>query len=145
MTPKTNACTGKCCVVFNYSCGIPTLQRRADYGDAESQFLVDMLIELSPDEAYERATRFDIAPRNEALDLRDWCDRAPVYTCRHWDEETGLCGVYEDRPRMCRDFPYGRRCDYDCNCSFIADPDVFNSYAAASVRRAVEKAEEAAP
>ena len=27
------------------------------------------------------------------------------FTCRHWDPETKLCGIYESRPEMCRDFP----------------------------------------
>lgn len=134
---KTNACTGKCCAVFNYSVGVPTLQRRADYGDDEAAFLVDMLIELSPDEAFERATRHDIKPRSETVDLREWIDKGPVYTCRHWDEETKLCGVYEDRPKMCRDFPYAEKCSYDCNCTFTAPPEVINSYASSRVRSIV--------
>lgn len=29
----------------------------------------------------------------------------PMYTCKHHDVESGLCGVYESRPKMCRDYP----------------------------------------
>ena len=25
--------------------------------------------------------------------------------CPHWVETTGLCGIYEDRPEVCRQFP----------------------------------------
>lgn len=28
------------------------------------------------------------------------------YSCRHFDVETRLCGVFEDRPKPCRDYPW---------------------------------------
>jgi hypothetical protein len=28
-----------------------------------------------------------------------------LFQCPHWDESTHLCGVYEDRPSICRLFP----------------------------------------
>lgn len=28
-----------------------------------------------------------------------------LFQCPHWDESTGLCRVYEDRPNICRSFP----------------------------------------
>jgi len=31
------------------------------------------------------------------------------YTCRHL-KKNGDCGIYEFRPDMCREFPYGRTC-----------------------------------
>lgn len=35
------------------------------------------------------------------------------YTCRHFDE-AGDCSIYESRPNMCREYPYGRAqgCQY---------------------------------
>jgi Fe-S-cluster containining protein len=37
------------------------------------------------------------------------------YTCKHFDSTTGNCGIYEHRPLMCRDYPYGNTCRYlDC-------------------------------
>ena len=27
------------------------------------------------------------------------------YSCKHWDTETRLCRIYEQRPQMCRDYP----------------------------------------
>ena len=33
-----------------------------------------------------------------------------VYTCRHLNVISGDCTVYEDRPDVCRDFPYGDVC-----------------------------------
>lgn len=31
-----------------------------------------------------------------------------TFTCWHHDAATGDCRIYADRPRMCRDFPYGQ-------------------------------------
>lgn len=33
------------------------------------------------------------------------------FTCRNWDPETKLCGIYEKRPDMCRNFPDEEGCD----------------------------------
>ncbi len=43
--------------------------------------------------------------------------RSPLewYACEHHDSESGDCKIYETRPRMCRDHPYGNTCNYvDC-------------------------------
>jgi Fe-S-cluster containining protein len=41
------------------------------------------------------------------------------YTCSAFDPVSGNCMAYEDRPRLCREYPYGRPCEYctydDCN------------------------------
>lgn len=34
------------------------------------------------------------------------------YTCKHFDEKSGNCMNYENRPRMCSDYPYGHKCLY---------------------------------
>jgi Fe-S-cluster containining protein len=39
------------------------------------------------------------------------------YTCRRLDRSTGLCTIYERRPKMCREFPYERACGH---CGFRA-------------------------
>ena len=37
-----------------------------------------------------------------------------VYRCAHL-QESGDCGIYETRPEMCREYPYGRPCNQpDC-------------------------------
>lgn len=33
-----------------------------------------------------------------------------IWTCKHFDRESGDCTNYENRPNMCRDYPYGREC-----------------------------------
>jgi len=37
---------------------------------------------------------------------------AYFYTCRHL-LPSGDCGAYDERPGMCKDYPYGRACAYD--------------------------------
>ncbi len=34
------------------------------------------------------------------------------FTCRHLVRDSGDCSVYDTRPRMCRDYPYGGTCQY---------------------------------
>lgn len=34
------------------------------------------------------------------------------YTCRHFDEVSGNCLNYENRPKMCSMYPYQRACHY---------------------------------
>lgn len=38
-----------------------------------------------------------------------------VFTCAHFDAQTRGCNIYQTRPIMCRDYPYGRKCEHlDC-------------------------------
>ena len=34
------------------------------------------------------------------------------YTCKHYDKVSGNCTDYENRPKMCSDYPYGGKCKY---------------------------------
>lgn len=107
-------CSGACCAVITYGDAL--------HGDIESLrsdpnhdwYTLNMLVPLSNAQAEERAKRFvplDVVdadlfgPQNEGL----------FFTCKHWNEETRLCGAYADRPRMCRDYPYGQQCGHGCD------------------------------
>lgn len=47
------------------------------------------------------------------------CNGIYHYTCKHFDKKTSNCTIYESRPQVCVDYPYGRPCNYkNCNCSF---------------------------
>jgi len=42
----------------------------------------------------------------------------PRYTCRNYNSDKKECEIYEDRPAMCRDYPYrGQTCTYP-GCTF---------------------------
>jgi Fe-S-cluster containining protein len=138
-------CSGKCCAVFNFPVTPEQLLQRSEgregpYPD-EDRFLADMLVKLTPEEAMERGLRHEVDPPT-GFDLREWSEHTgPLYTCRHWDEETRLCTVYDQRPRMCRDYPYAGRCQHDCECKFTQPDNVRTQFAAQRVRNAVRAAE----
>jgi Fe-S-cluster containining protein len=140
-----SGCTGKCCSVFNYTVTPDELRKRSEgregYWADQDRFLADMLVELTPEEAVERSVRFGVQDPTPEIDLVKWAtDYGPLYTCRHWDEETRLCTVYEDRPDMCRDYPYNRACQHDCDCSFRSPTHIRTKWAAIDVQGAVRRA-----
>lgn len=106
------SCEGKCCSVFTYT-STPEQLRIEPWRGTQSQrdnlYVADMLIPLTAEEAKERSLRFDVSGAED----RDY-SKLQWYTCRHWDESTMLCTAYEDRPPMCREFPYGKPCDHGC-------------------------------
>lgn len=117
------SCKGDCCIAFR----VPfTLQQLAngDVGEKdaeEAMVMADMLVPLTVGEANARQLRLiegELTPFSIA-------DEGHLFMCRHWDEETRLCTIYEDRPAMCRDFPYGESCRYGCGeCGCKPDPKV---------------------
>jgi len=56
-----------------------------------------------------------VTPLEKAEGSRGWW-----YSCKHWDAETRRCRIYEARPKMCRDYPYGEPCKYcDSTCGTV--------------------------
>ena len=104
-------CDGRCCAVFPLPKDAAELFANGANGP-DAAFCLDMIVPLTRRQAVARAARF--AYQIPWSRLR----RGQGYfTCRHWDEETRLCTVYEQRPAMCRDYPYGRPCHHDgCEC-----------------------------
>lgn len=98
-------CEGGCCAVFFY-------HGPEEAVSDDQKFIADMLIPLTIEEAKARLERFGLDPRPSLDDDERWEGRA--FTCRHWDEESRLCTVYSQRPKMCRDFPYDKDCE-DCD------------------------------
>lgn len=105
-----NGCVGDCCVAF-------TLPK-----EPTDPIVIDMVIPITQMEAIARHQRMGnrkVIDKSQSLDTSKW------YKCRHWDEETRLCGIYEDRPKMCRDYPYDKGC---VSCDFTSDPDIIQEY-----------------
>jgi Fe-S-cluster containining protein len=105
-----NECAGVCCAGFTLS---RTYAEIVEHMDTipDGEYIVDMLIPLTADESALRSVRFGsklYPPERE------------VFTCRHWNENTRRCGAYEQRPGMCRKFPYGDPCEH--GCGFLVDP-----------------------
>jgi Fe-S-cluster containining protein len=102
-------CPGHCCVAFY----LPTPHDRvAEMADEmkDGEMIADMVIPLTLSEANERLERFGAGREYEPA------SEGHVYTCRHFDDETRLCTIYEQRPEMCRDYPYAQAggCEYEC-------------------------------
>lgn len=129
----SDTCGGKCCAVFTYSKTVEELRERASKQDL---YIADMLIPLTTEEVAERVEEFDVRPAD--FDLVDMAEKGYLfYKCSHWDEETRLCKAYEDRPFMCRDYPYAKGCDHDCDCKYMAPPSTQGLYAAAQLERVI--------
>ena len=111
------SCLGSCCAVFTFPMNPRELRDRAEGDDLK---LADMLIELTPEEAEARMAQFDVdSPMaGERVSLTH-----PMYACRHWDEDTRLCGIYDDRPQMCAGYPYAGPCQHNCKCEFVLPPE----------------------
>lgn len=100
-------CTGRCCQAFHIHRSLDDIaaMARADGSPyaAEHSKLAAMLLPI------ERVD--DCAPAIGRVSggtvAHGWW-----YTCRHYDDLTSNCDAYEDRPDMCRDYPYGRRCEF---------------------------------
>lgn len=104
----SSGCTGHCCASFCIPQSPAQLAEMAlDPDDLDAAFLRDALVDA------------------ELLFDGRW-----GYECRHFvrDEpgaRTGRCSVYEARPAMCRDYPYGKPCTHPgCTLDPDARPDV---------------------
>lgn len=61
------------------------------------------------------------------------------FSCVHLDED-GDCAIYEHRPDMCRDFPYGHACFFGHRCDWDAARAGEVTYAGRDVRRVRDSA-----
>jgi Fe-S-cluster containining protein len=121
-------CTGHCCRMFFLPYSPDQLREeyqrwlRTDgdavihkghigYGQAkpllaEIHLIYPMVIHLSesyPD-GYAMVNPRDVDPEEVSA--------GHFYTCKHLDRTTDNCTIYEDRPGMCRDYPYRGSCNY---------------------------------
>lgn len=109
-------CSGGCCAVF-------WLPKEIGASTVDGEFIRDMRIELTAEQAKERWATF------VGTDCPTWVggtEERPAYTCRHWDESTRLCTVYDQRPAVCRDYPYADKCSH--GCSYQVDEETQSRY-----------------
>lgn len=107
-------CPGYCCAAFSITKTLDEIEDlyRAGRLHADDEVIASMLIPLTAEQATERLREFG----SPTADLKRNEDRH-WYTCIHWDEQTRLCSIYENRPRMCRDYPSYKKdglCDHGC-------------------------------
>lgn len=121
-------CRGVCCAAFPYTSTPEQLRER--WADREPKnerefdirrddlMISEMLVQLTPDEIRERGEKFDLWGRFESLpvDLPEGTSNWGVfYTCKNWNEATRLCEAYEERPKMCAEYPYTKKCEHACD------------------------------
>lgn len=99
-----NACGGRCCSDFVIS--HTPLEIGARYRDAIAHIIA------GEDRPYDWQ---DVQVAEMIIRIDEDDERGPRYTCKNL-LSSGLCGVYDRRPDMCREFPgYGRGGDcYHC-------------------------------
>lgn len=108
-------CTGECCKDFvvtrhNYRSLLDVALREAanalDEDDVPESVRVVAMIRPLVGESPSKA--------NEGK----WLTEAHRhFTCVHL-KPNGDCGDYENRPRMCREYPYGNSCEHGANCTW---------------------------
>lgn len=106
-------CSGACCAAFPIGatldrCRVGDSGYRVDEPQvSDGDLLGFMLREITVEEARERRAPF--------LDAQEVNPDETYYRCIYWDEQTHLCGAYEERPvYMCGEYPYPP-VPYRCN------------------------------
>lgn len=107
-------CTGHCCRRFPLSQSYAEVKEAAEKVKAgghdrfqDSVFVADMLVPLG------------LQVANGSGEMREF------FTCRHLDASTGDCGVYEQRPTLCREHPFYGRSEGTCHtpgCTLDHEP-----------------------
>lgn len=104
-------CTGHCCKRFYLPLSPDQIkQARAEGRYTDIETIADMVIYLE----YS-----NVSVTGETRD-----EFGHYYTCKHFDAATNNCGIYERRPAMCYEYPYGKPCLYkECtmrgNCGVV--------------------------
>ena len=122
-------CGGRCCAVF-WIAKTPSDWAAYDWsgeGYEEQRTIAAMVVPLSTDEMLARLLRFQ--PGDCVLRWLTMKSGA-AYTCRHWNEATRRCDDHENRPWMCRGYPYiGNHCERGYRLS-RADAKAYRAYCA---------------
>ena len=125
-TPDANdvTCAGGCCVAFVLPYTAKELQEKI--GDPEItpdvKQIAEMVVPITNGTVRRRRKRFGVT----TADPVEKDSEGHFYKCSNWDEETRLCGIYEDRPKMCRDYPYARECFV--KCGYCAPKEIIKEY-----------------
>ncbi len=104
-------CTGRCCEAFFIASSVEELLALAERAETvqertEIATIAGMIVtvrEVFPGDPHPGSDDTEHTARMAGF----------VYTCRHYDDRTGNCEIYESRPSMCSSYPYERgRCGF---------------------------------
>lgn len=108
---ETQRCSGHCCEVFFLPVKpdkIDELRKTTQDGEAIASMVVPLGEAIK--DLPKRLRR--MLPQAYHEDPDKILPRGYFYTCKHLDPKTKNCGIYVDRPAMCREMPYGSHCPY---------------------------------
>lgn len=116
-------CSGHCCKRFTLPHDYETMKRAYEHWYAGHGDFIGMSHgKLRPSDHPTKYNMMDIHLIYPMLiplgTLKETAEGDPtenenhLYTCKHYDTNTGNCTIYEHRPSMCRDYPYKRACNY---------------------------------
>lgn len=108
----SHACGGTCC--RNFTVSAPPALIAELYADALAHIVANEAIPYHWDIVR-------IAEMLIPLELPD--SPEPRYTCKHFDASAGRCVEYDQRPDMCRRFPYGHACEH-CGYQNQLEPEL---------------------
>ena len=74
-----------------------------------------------PKDWYWKRRRPAGKPYEDAEQIRGMVIRIKgrVHTCKHFADNR--CGIYAQRPMMCRAYPYASQCNLSDHCSYVMD------------------------
>lgn len=126
-------CTGHCCRLFFAPITPAKIKRCLEELDkfprrdpwpsgltlpVNYETILDMLI---PDRPVVEGGR---PPGQKTQKFSKWAaEDGYLYRCKHFDEESHDCRIYDRRPQMCREYPYGNPCDFD-GCTYAPEKPV---------------------
>lgn len=147
-TPEPARCTGHCCRAFFLPYSPEEIHRaylawrdgkpvpRSSLESPEIPNLIDIHLVASMVRHLGFGTRRDVAPTAPISPTKGARNSAAqpghFYTCVHL-QPNGDCGIYDIRPAMCRDYPYGLPCRY-LGCTFTGPPKAPATKSEADVR-----------
>lgn len=127
----SHACGGACCRSFFLPYSLDVIKASADaerklddgtWGLDDVPPDVPLLREVIPISEMLIPLGVHEAPPHDLVHEVERPAAGHYYTCKHLQDD-GRCGIYADRPTMCRNFPHAGRCNYaDCQASCRADP-----------------------
>lgn len=106
---RVNECTGVCCRRFFLPHDKRSLPDGLGAARLRSQgFRLGLNTVWFPDDIVAWGNLLEFIEPYETADGRP----GGFWRCRAWDEATGLCRIYEHRPKACADYPYGGACEH---------------------------------
>ncbi|NDG57156.1 MAG: YkgJ family cysteine cluster protein [Betaproteobacteria bacterium] len=93
-------CPGYCCTYPRIVISLKDLTRIARY------------FEISEDEARRQFTKPYKDQGMDEIVLKHQRDSIYASVCRFFDTAARRCTIYKARPKVCRNYPHGKRCGY---------------------------------